>query len=135
TVQSDPRLQVSVDTIPESLQPSEWQSIPRALQKDMQAAAANFTYRLVEPSFELPLKLARHQAAKLLPARVNNITFRSVISDDGVMLTRTRLEILPGDKRLLNVTLPAQARFWFAFVNDSGVWPWRDGDKLLIPLE
>ncbi|MGO8698551.1 MAG: hypothetical protein ACLQVY_12620 [Limisphaerales bacterium] len=135
TVQSDPRLQVSVDAVPESLQPAEWQSIPRALQKDMQAAAANFTYRLVEPSFELPLKLARHQAAKLLPARVNNITFRSVISDDGVMLTRTLLEILPGDKRLLNVTLPAQAHFWFAFVNDSGVWPWRDGDKLLIPLE
>jgi hypothetical protein len=135
TVQSDPRLQVSVDAAPESLQPAEWQSIPRALQKDMQAAAANFTYRLVEPSFELSLKLARHQAAKLLPARVNNITFRSVISDDGVMLTRTLLEILPGDKRLLSVTLPPQAHFWFAFVNESGVWPWRDGDKLLIPLE
>jgi hypothetical protein len=58
-----------------------------------------------------------------------------VISDDGVMLTRTRLEILPGDKRLLSVTLPPEARFWFAFVNDSGVWPWRDGDKILIPLE
>jgi hypothetical protein len=135
TVQSDPRLQVSVDAPPESLQPAEWQSIPRALQKDMRAVAADFTYRLVEPSFELPLKLARHPAAKLLPARVNNITFRSVISDDGVALTRTRLEILPGDKRLLNVTLPPQARFWFAFVNDSGVWPWREGDKLLIPLE
>jgi hypothetical protein len=135
TVQSDPRLQVSVDAPPESLQPAEWQSIPRALQKDMQAAAANFTYRLVEPSFELRLKLARHEAAKLLPARVNNITFRSVVSDDGVMLTRTLLEVLPGDKRLLSVTLPPQARFWFAFVNDSGVWPWRDGDKLLIPLE
>jgi hypothetical protein len=135
TVQSDPRLQVTADPLPESLQPTEWQSIPRALQKDLQAVAANLTYRLVSPSFELPLKLDRHPAAKLLPARVNNITFQSVISDDGVMLTRTRLEILPGDKRLLSVTLPPQARFWFAFVNDSGVWPWRDGDKILIPLE
>jgi hypothetical protein len=135
TVQSDPRLQVTVDPLPEALQPTEWQSIPRALQKDLQAVAANFTWRLVEPSFQLPLKLERHPAAKLLPARVNNITFQSVISDDGVMLTRTRLEILPGDKRLLSVTLPPQARFWFAFVNDSGVWPWRDGDKILVPLE
>ena len=126
TVQSDPRLQVTADPLPESLQPTEWQSIPRALQKDMQAVAANITCRLVEPSFQLPLKLERHQAAKLLPARVNNITFQSVISDDGVMLTRTRLEILPGDKRLLSVTLPPEARFWFAFVNDSGVWPWRE---------
>ena len=135
TVQSDPRLQVTADPLPEALQPTEWQSIPRALQKDLQAVAANFTWRLVEPSFQLPLKLERHPAAKLLPARVNNITFHSVISDDGVMLTRTRLEILPGDKRLLSVTLPPEARFWFAFVNDSGVWPWRDGDKILIPLE
>jgi hypothetical protein len=135
TVQSDPRLQATADPVPEALQPTEWQSIPRALQKDMQTVAPNFTYRLVEPSFQLPLKLERHQAAKLLPARVNTITFQSVVSDDGVMLTRTRLEILPGDKRLLGVTLPPGARFWFAFVNDSGVWPWRDGDKILIPLE
>jgi hypothetical protein len=135
TVQSDPRLQVTVDSLPEALQPAEWQSIPPNLQKDLQTVAANFTYRLVYPSFQLRLKLERHEATKLLPARVNNITFQSVISDDGNMLTRTRLEILPGDKRLLSVALPPGARFWFAFVNNSGVWPWRNGDKLLIPLE
>ncbi|HZM03336.1 MAG TPA: hypothetical protein VFC44_09945, partial [Candidatus Saccharimonadales bacterium] len=135
TVQSDPRLQVTVDSLPDALQPAEWQSIPPALQKDLPEVAADFTYRLVEPSFQLLLKLERHPAVKVLPARVNNITFRSVISDDGMMLTRTRLEILPGDKRLLKMTLPPEARFWFALVNDSGVWPWRDGDKILIPLE
>jgi hypothetical protein len=135
TVQSDPRLEVVVDPAPPSLQPAEWQSIPVALQKDLPAASASLTYRVVEPSFQLPLKLRRHEAAKLLPARVNNITFNSVVSDDGVMLTQARLEILPGDKRLLNLTLPADARFWFAFVNDNGVWPWRDGARVLIPLE
>src|SRR5207237_4443812 len=57
------------------------------------------------------------------------------ISDDGVMLTHVRLEMIPGDKRLLNLTLPAGANFWFAFVNQSGVWPWRQQDRLLIPLE
>jgi hypothetical protein len=135
TVQSDPRLQITVNPLPEALQPTEWQSIPAVLQKDLQAVAANYTWRLVEPSFQIPLDLERHPAAKLLPAHVNNITCQSVISDDGVMLTCTRLEILPGDKRLLSVMLPADARFWFAFVNDSAVWPWRDGDKILIPLE
>ncbi|HEY5912315.1 MAG TPA: hypothetical protein VJA21_17065, partial [Verrucomicrobiae bacterium] len=57
------------------------------------------------------------------------------ISDAGIMLTQARLEIVPGDKRLLNLTLPPDARFWFAFVNQKGVWPWRDQDKILIPLE
>ena len=57
------------------------------------------------------------------------------ISDDGEMLTQVRLEMVPGDKRLLNLTLPKDARFWFAFVNQSGVWPWREQDRILIPLE
>ena len=135
TVQSAGRLQVRVDDLPASLQPTEWQAIPRALQKDLSAAAANFAYRLVEPGFQLPLKLERHDAAKLLPARVKDITFTSVISDAGVMLTQARLDILPGDKRLLRLTLPKGANFWFAFVNQNGVWPWRDQDQILIPLE
>jgi len=83
----------------------------------------------------LPLKLDRHEAAKLLPARVNNITFTSVISDNGVVLTHARLEMAAGDKRLLHLTLPKDARFWFAFVNQNGVWPWREQDRILIPLE
>lgn len=135
TVEAAGRLQVRVDSLPASLQPTEWQAIPRALQKDLSAASANFAYRLVEPDFQLPLKLERHDAAKLLPARVNDVTFTSVISDAGVMLTQARLDILPGDKRLLRLTLPKGANFWFAFVNQNGVWPWREGDQILIPLE
>ncbi|MGA3179583.1 MAG: hypothetical protein ABSF38_04490 [Verrucomicrobiota bacterium] len=135
TVQSDPRLQVAVDHLPAALQLAEWQSIPRVLEKDLASVSASLTYRLLEPAFQLPLKLQRHEATRLLPAHVNNINFNSVISDDGAMLTRVRLEILPGDKRLLNLTLPHLASFWFAFVNDNGVWPWRQEDKILIPLE
>jgi hypothetical protein len=135
TVQAGGRLQVRIDAPPAALQPIEWQSIPRALQQSLPAVAANFAYRLVEPAFTVPLQLERHEAAKLLPARVNNVTFTSVISDDGEMLTQVRLEIVPGDKRLLNLTLPKDARFWFAFVSQSGVWPWREQDRILIPLE
>jgi hypothetical protein len=135
TVQSSGRLQVRVDNLPATLQPTEWQGIPRTLQKDLPTVAASFAYRLVEPDFQLPLKLERHEAAKLLPARVNNITFTSVISEAGVMLTQVRMEILPGDKRLLHLTLPPGANFWFAFVNQNGVWPWREQDQILIPLE
>ncbi len=135
TVQAGGRLQVRIDATPAALQATEWQSIPRTLQQNLPAAAANFAYRLVEPAFALPLQLERHEAAKLLPARVNNITLTSVISDDGEMLTQVRLEMVPGDKRLLHLTLPKDARFWFAFVNQSGVWPWREQDRILIPLE
>jgi hypothetical protein len=135
TVQSGGRLQVRADAPPAALQPAEWQSIPRSLLQDIRAASANFTFRLVDPIYELSLQLERHEAAKLLPARVNLVTLTSVISDEGVMLTQVKLDLIPGDKRLLHLTLPPQARFWFAFVNQNGVWPWRDQDRILIPLE
>ncbi len=135
TVQAGGRLQVRPDAVPAALQPADWQSIPRNLQQDLQTASVNFAYRLVDPAFELHLKLDRFEAAKLLPARVNNVTFTSVISDNGTMLTRARLEIFPGDKRLLHVGLPESTNFWFAFVNQNGVWPWTETNEYLIPLE
>lgn len=135
SVQAGGRLQLRVETPPAALQPAEWQSIPRALQQDIAANAANYTFRLVEPSFRLPVKLERHPAAKLLPARVNQVTLTSVLSDNGIMLTQARVQLQPGDKRLLRLTLPARARFWFAFVNQGGVWPWRETNQVLIPLE
>ncbi len=135
TVQSGGRLQVRADALPAALQPAEWQSIPRSLLQDIRAASANFTFRLVEPAYELSLQLERREAARLLPARVNLVTLTSAISDEGVMLTQVKLDLIPGDKRLLHFTLPADARFWFAFVNQNGVWPWREQDRILIPLE
>ncbi len=135
TVQSTGRLQLHVEVLPSALQAAEWQSIPRGLQKDLSASAASFAYRLVEPAFVLPIRLQRHEAAKLLPARVNSITLTSVIADSGAMLTQVTMDMLPGDKRLLAVNLPKDALFWFAYVNQNGVWPWRSGDEILVPLE
>jgi hypothetical protein len=135
TVQAAGRLQVRVDAPPASLQAAEWQSIPRALQQGLPASSANFTYRLIEAGFQLPVVFERHEAAKLQAARVNSITLSSVISDEGVMLTQARLELVPGDERLLKVQLPKEARFWFAFASQNGVWPWRQADRILIPLE
>jgi hypothetical protein len=134
TVQAGGRLQVRAEAAPAALAPAEWQSIPRPLRQSLDAPAASYTWRLVEPGFELPLKLERHEAAQLLPARVQRVTLTSVISDEGVMLTQARLELWPGDKRLLHLTL-TNAQFWFAFVNHKAVWPWREADRILIPLE
>ena len=135
TVQSGGRLQVRAAAPAAALQPAEWQGIPRALLQDLANASASFTYRVVEPAFTLPLTLDRHEATKLLPARVNSVTLTSVISDEGVMLTQARVELIPGDKRLLSLGLPAGAEFWFAFVNQNGVWPWRGTNQILLPLE
>lgn len=134
-IRTGPRLQASPSQLPIELQPAEWQSIPATLLSGIADESANATFRVVEPAYLLPLKLERREVSKLLPARVNRITMESVVADDAAMLTRVLLEIVPGDKRLLNLTLPPEGKFWFAFVNQNGVWPWRDGEKILIPLE
>ncbi|HRY50144.1 MAG TPA: hypothetical protein P5186_19000 [Candidatus Paceibacterota bacterium] len=135
TVQSSGRLQIRSDSPPPTLQTTDWQSIPRALRQSMPADSANFSYRLVEPDFQLILRLERHESAKLLAARVERISLTSVISDDGNMLTQVRLDLVPGDKRLLHLTLPEKARFWFAFLNQNSTWPWKEDQKILLPLE
>jgi hypothetical protein len=134
TVQAGGRLQVRIEP-PSTLQPTDWQVIPRALQQDISAPSANFTYRLVDAAFRLPVKLVRHEAARLLPARVNGVALTSVISDDGATLTEVKLRLIPGDKRLLHISLPKEAQFWFAFVNQNSVWPWQATNQVLIPLE
>lgn len=133
-VQAQGRLQVRIDA-PTGVQGTEWQTVPRALLQDLGANAASYTYRLVEPAFRLPVKLERRDATRLLPARVNGVAFTSVISDDGAMLTQARVTLVPGDKRLLHLTLPEGARFWFAFVNQNSVWPWQSTNQILLPLE
>ncbi len=135
TLQAAGRLQARVEEVPPSLQPTEWQVIPRPLLRDIAAAAANYTFRLIEPDARLSLRLERHQAATLLPARIQRVDLRSVVADDAGTLTHARIELVPGDKRLLHLRLPPGARFWFAFVNQNSVWPWNDGDQVLIPLE
>lgn len=135
TVQSAGRLQLRAENVPGALQPAEWQNIPKSLQLDLAGASANLAYRLLETAYQLPLTIERHAAAKLLPARVQQVTMSSVISDNGVMLTQVRMDLLAGDKRLLHLTLPKEARFWFAFVDQTGVWPWREQDQILLPLD
>ena len=60
TVRAAGRLQVHADQLPAGLQTAEWQSIPRPLRQDIEGAAANYTFRLVEPGYQLPLRLERH---------------------------------------------------------------------------
>jgi hypothetical protein len=135
TVRTDGRIQLTLPEPPAALQPAEWQSIPRRLRTESLTAGATHTFRLVDPAFSLDIQIDRRDAVRLLPARVNSMELTSVVADDGVMLTRARIELTPGDKRLLHLTLPEGAVFWFAFVNQNGVWPWRDGEQLLIPLD
>ena len=134
TIEAAGRLQVRPDPLPPALQATEWQNIPRLLQRDLQSVAAHLAYRSLEPSFDFGLVLDHYPAAKLLSGRIKAATFHSAISDNGASLTQVRLEMLPSDKGMLALTLPSGAQFWFAEVGQSGVTPWGLQNQILIPL-
>jgi hypothetical protein len=134
TLRTSGRLDIKFPNLPASLQVVDWQTIPASL-REKAGNEANFALRVVEPDYSLGLNVVRHDAAKLLPARVVATEISSVLSASGMMLTSVRLMLHPGDKRSMRFTLPADARFWFASVNQASVRPWREGDKILLPLE
>lgn len=129
------RLQASLESLPAELQLADWQSIPSDWTQSVQAASTRMGFRLIQPDYLLQLNLQRHEVARLLPAQVQKADLRSVVSDNGMVLTEIRLEVDPGDKRLLPVTLPEGAVFWFSLINGHSVWPWESEGQILIPLE
>ncbi|MDG1893221.1 MAG: LysM peptidoglycan-binding domain-containing protein [Verrucomicrobiota bacterium] len=129
------RLRGTLEALPPELQVIEWLSIPSEWNQSVQAAAARLSFRLIQPEYQFRLNLQKRKVAKLLPAQVQRVNLRSVVSDNGMILTEIKMELNPGDKRLLPIALPDGTRFWFALINGHSVWPWESGGKILIPLE
>lgn len=129
------RLELKIPSLPSSLQPAEWESIPMSLRRSRDLTESKDTFSALENDFELNINIARHEIAKVMPARIEEITLTSVIAPFGEMLTEGKLLIHPGDKRLLRISLPESSKFWYAFVNDQSAMPWQDKDQILIMLE
>jgi hypothetical protein len=135
TVRSGGRLNVAVRELPAELQRADWQLIPNGLRRGVVVSEPNLSFRALQPEFGLELDVIRHEAALVLPARVESVKLTSVVSESGAVLTQVRLRVYPGDKRMLHLKLPAQARFWFAFSDQRSIRPWLEGDEILLPLE
>ncbi len=135
TTHSGNRQQARIINPPGALQVSEAQSIPKDLLQDLPPRSSGITFRLVEPTFQASVEIVRHEIARTLPSRVLKLTLTSVLSEEGTALTHAHLVLIPGENQLLRLNLPTNAVFWFAFVDNHSVRPWRDNDRLLIPLE
>ncbi|MBI1178579.1 LysM peptidoglycan-binding domain-containing protein [bacterium] len=135
TVRSGGRLEVQLPNLPANLTIADWQSVTPVLRDGVKSEEPNHLFRVIEPAFNLPIVIVRHEAAKLLPARVEKVDLTSTVSTAGEVLTEVQLSLFPGDKRLLHLRLPKGSEFWFAFVNGESALPWQEGDQILIPLE
>ena len=129
------RLQLVPQLQGDALQKAEAQMIAAKLRGDLKVDEASHVYRLLQPGVRLVLDVKRHEVVELVPAQVRDVQLTSVLSGKGAMLTKVALQLDPGDKRMLRITLPPESEFWFGFVNQQSAWPWREGNDVLLQLE
>jgi hypothetical protein len=129
------RIQLNPDAQGDAFQNTEAPMVSPKLRGDLDLETASHLYRLVQPGQSIEVGIKRHAIADLVPAQVSDVQLTSVISGQGSMLTKVTLKLDPGDKRMLRITLPENSRFWFGFVNQQSVWPWREGGDVLVQLE
>ncbi|HAB18052.1 MAG TPA: hypothetical protein DCE44_16585, partial [Verrucomicrobiales bacterium] len=93
------------------------------------------SYRYLRPGWNLPLEVKRFSDAALLQALVDQARLRTVVADDGQMMTQLELIVRNNGRQHLELTLPPGAEVWSATVDGEPVRPAKNGGKLLLPLE
>jgi len=96
---------------------------------------AVLTCRYLRPGWTLPFEVKRFSDAALLQALVDRAQLRTVVSDDGQMMTQLTLSIRNNGRQNLELVLPTGSEVWAALVDGEPVRPARNGNKLLVPLE
>ncbi len=96
---------------------------------------ARLSYRYLRPGWQLSFEVRQYQDAALLQALVERARLRTVVADDGQMMSQMQLQIRNNGRQSLELTLPTDAEVWSAFVNNEPVRPARRDRQILIPLE
>lgn len=111
---------------------------PRSIPSSFGAgdlSSAILCYRTLRPDHELNLSVVRHTSAEVLPATINRVRMKSVLSGSGKLVTHAALEMSVGSHRFLKVALPNRGdTLWTALVNGKEVPVSRDGELLCVPL-
>jgi hypothetical protein len=136
-IMSGGRVQVQQVGDAAGLTPADSRSIPSEFG-EVDMSDAIMCFRSVRPTYDLSLSVTRHGSADLLPATVQALGLTSVVSEGGSMLTEARLELMVGNLRFLNMTLPNKNdKLWSVLINDKVVEPARDekSGTYRIPLD
>lgn len=96
---------------------------------------ARLSYRYLRSGWQVSLGLRQYQDAALLQALIEQARLRTVVADDGQMMTQMELMVRNNGRQNLELTLPSDAEVWSAFVKRDPVRPLRRDGRILIPLE
>ncbi|HVY71528.1 MAG TPA: hypothetical protein VHH73_16465, partial [Verrucomicrobiae bacterium] len=139
TVIAPAQLQVNPGKISGELQRIDFTELPSwaqpALNAESGAGTAVLNYRYLRPGWKLAVEAKRLSEAALLQALAEQVILKSVVADDGQLMTQMELTVRNNGRQNLALTLPAGMRLWSAFVGGVAVRPTQRGGTLLLPLE
>ena len=134
TVRAGGRLRVQVRETGPGLRAVDARNIPANLAMRDQSDAI-LCYQSISGEYHLLLDMERHDTAEVLPASVSGVQLASMMSADGQMVTRARLQMRTGELRFLRTALPENSHLWAAFVGGQPVTPLLEQKWLMVPLD
>jgi len=134
--QAQAPLQLTQKTITEDLIRIDAGELPAWAQElNSGNSRAALVYRYLRPGWKLTLGVERFREAALLQALVESARLKTVVADDGQMITQLGLMLRNNGRQHLELTLPEGARLWAAFVSGQPVRPSEREGRLLLRLE
>lgn len=120
----------------ERLLPMDVAELPRKLvMRTSNPLLLAYHYLYAEPAPDLVLETKRHAEIGVQVATIDQATYDTLWTKDGVVLTRARYLVRNRGKQFLRVALPPSATVWSAELGGQPVKPARDeGDTVLVPL-
>ncbi|MBL9126923.1 MAG: hypothetical protein JNL97_04720, partial [Verrucomicrobiales bacterium] len=91
-------------------------------------------YRYTGASFDLSIRLTRHEEFAVLDAVADRTQLTTVLTEAGEMLTQASFMVKNNDRQFQKFRLPPGATLWGVYVNGEPVKAESDGDWLLVSL-
>jgi len=127
------RLRLEPQTVAADLLKIDVRDLPEWVERT--GAPPVLVYHYLRPGYKLTLATQRFEEAEVLQALIDSVRLTTVVAEDGQMMTEMTLAVRNNARQYLEVTLPAGAQVWSAFVAGQPVRPSRRDGKLLLPLE
>ncbi|MBT3296094.1 MAG: hypothetical protein HN383_12545 [Verrucomicrobia bacterium] len=96
---------------------------------------AALAYRYLKAGSEVGLKVTRYDHAAVLGAIADSAHFRTVVAEDGQLMTSARLSVQNTAFQYLELALPENSELWSAFVSGVAIQPNVDSGKVMLPLK
>lgn len=129
------QIQVAAKGEPSNLRRVDARELPEWVRTELGSAPAALSFSHSQSGWRLAVDVTHFNDAAVLSALVESVRLRSVVADDGQMMTQLDMAVRHNGRQHLAVRLPAGAEVWSAFVDGQPVRPARRGDSILLALE